>query len=72
MVLVKECWDQKRNNGKLRMLKDLGYNVENSLKIKAEALTQDLEHRRIWVSSSLDQLRWDKNIEGNFNLKEAK
>ena len=72
MVLVKDFCDQGRNNGKWREWKDLGYSDENQLKTKVEALTQELEHRRILVSSSTDQLRWGKNIEGNFNLKEAK
>ena len=57
---------------KWREQKDLGYSDENHLKTKAEALTQELEHRRILVSSSTDQLIWGKNTEGNFNLKEAK
>lgn len=72
MVLVKEFWDQGRNNGKWRERKDLGYNDENQLKTKVEALTQELEHRRILFASSTDKLRWGKNTEGNFNLKEAK
>ena len=32
----------------------------------------DLEQRKILVSSSSHQLRWGRNTEGNFNLKEAK
>lgn len=42
------------------------------MKAKADALTQDLEHRWILVSFSPNQLRCGKNNEGNFNLKEAK
>ena len=42
------------------------------MKAMAEALIMDLNHKRILVSSSHDQLRWGKNNEGNFNLKEAK
>lgn len=72
MVMLKDFWDQERNNGKWREWKDLGYSDENQLKTKAEALTQELEHRRIRVSSSKDQLRWGKDTEGNLNLKEAK
>eukprot|EP00253_Pinus_taeda_P036326 PITA_36326 len=72
MVLVKDFWDQGRNNRKWRKWKDLGYSDENPLKTKAKALTQELEHRRILVSSSMDQLIWGKNTGGNFNLKEAK
>jgi len=72
MVLVKDFWDQGSNNGKWREWKDLGYSDENQLKTNAEALTQELEHKRIRFSSSTDQLTWGKNFEGNFNLKEAK
>eukprot|EP00253_Pinus_taeda_P023753 PITA_23753 len=64
MFLVKDFWDQGRNNGKWRNCKDLGYSDESSLKAKADALTQDLEHRRVLVSSSPDQFIWGKNIEG--------
>jgi len=31
-----------------------------------------LEQRNILTSTSSDQLRWGRNNEGNFNLKEAK
>ena len=72
MALVKDFWDQGRNKGKWRKWKDLGYSDENPLKTKAEALNQDLEDRRILVPSSPDQLRWGKNKEEKFNLKEAK
>lgn len=70
--MVKDFWDQERNNGKWRNWKDLGHSDESPLKVQAKALTQDLEHRRILVSSSLDKLRWGKNTEANFNIKEAK
>jgi len=72
LFLVKYFWDQGRNNEKWRKWKDLSYSEESPLKAKANTLNQDLEHKRIMVSSSPDQLRWGKNNEGNFKLKEAK
>lgn len=71
LLMIKYFWDQERNNVKWRAWKDLGHNEESHLRAQADSLTQDLEHRRILVSSLPDQLRWE-NTEGNFNLKEAK
>ena len=70
--MVSDFWDQVRNNVKWRIWKDLGYKEEIPLKAQADSLAMDLEQRKILVSSSSDQLRWGRNIEGNFNLKEAK
>ena len=70
--MLRDFWDQERNNGKWRNWKDLGHSDESPLKAQADTLTQDIEHRRILVSSSLDQLRWGNNPEGDFKLKEAK
>lgn len=70
--MVNDFWDQVRNNGRWRIWKDLGHSQESPLKGQAYSLSQDLEHRRILVSSLPDQLRWGKKTEGNFNLKEAK
>ena len=70
--MVSDFLDQVRNNCKWIMWKDLGYNEENPLKPQADSLALDLEQREILVSSSFDQLRWSRNTEGTFNLKEAK
>ena len=72
LLMINDFWDQVRNNGKWRTLKDLGYKEESPLKAQANSLAMDLEQRKILVSSSSDQLRWGRNSEGNFNLKEAK
>jgi len=72
LLMVNDFWDQVRNNGRWRIWKDLGHSQESPLKGQAYSLSQDLEHRRILVSSLPDQLRWGKKTEGNFNLKEAK
>lgn len=66
--MVKDFWNQERNNEKWRTWKDLGHNEESPLRAQADSLTQELEHRRVPVSSLPDQLRWRKNTEG----KEAK
>lgn len=71
-LVVKDFWNQESNNVKWRKWRDLGYNDESPLRGKPEDLSQDLEHRQILVSSLPDQLRWGKNNEGNFNLKEEK
>eukprot|EP00253_Pinus_taeda_P007996 PITA_07996 len=72
LTMVKYFWNQDGDNEKWRNWKDLGYNDDSTLKALARTLAQELEHRRILVSSLPDQLRWGKNPEGNFNLKEAK
>lgn len=69
LLMVKDFWDQDRNNGKWRPWKHLNYSEESPLKAQTDSLTQDLEHRRILVSSLPDQLRWGKKTKGNFNLK---
>ena len=70
--MVSDFWDQVRDNGKWRVWEDLGYSEESPLKAQADSLALDLEQRKIFVSSSSDQLRWGQNTEGTFNLKEAK
>lgn len=70
--MVKDFLDQERNNGKWRKWKDLGHNNESPLKAQVVVLAEGLNHRRTLISSFPDQLRWGKNTEGNFNLKEAK
>ena len=72
LLMVRDFWDQVRDNGKWKMWKNLGYNEERPLKAQADSLALDLEKRKILVSSSSDQLRWGQNTEGRFNLKEAK
>lgn len=72
LFLVQDFWDHGSNNGKWRKWKDLYYSNESPLKDMVDALTMYLEQRRILVLSQPDQLRWGKNNEGNFNLKEAK
>lgn len=57
LYLVKDFWDQERNNDKWRTWKDLGYQEENPLKAQANSLAMELEQRRILVSKLLDQLR---------------
>jgi len=69
--MVSDFWDQVRNNGKWRIWKDLGHSEDSPLKAQADSLAWDLEQRKILVSLS-NQLRWGRNSEGNFNLKEAK
>lgn len=54
------------------MWKDLGYSEESPLKAQEDSLALHLEQRNILVSSSSDKLRWGRNTEGTFNLKEAK
>lgn len=72
LLKVKDFWDQERSDGKWRKWKNLVYRDDSPLKSRAEALTAILEQRKILISTSPDQLRWGKNNEGNFNLKEAK
>jgi len=54
------------------MWKDFGYSEESPLKAQADSLALGLEKTNILVSSSSDQLRWGRNTEATFNLKEAK
>ena len=72
LCMVNGFWEQVRNYGKWKIWKDLGYREESPLKAQANSLAMVLEQRKILVSSSSDQLRWGRNTEGNFNLKEAK
>eukprot|EP00253_Pinus_taeda_P017321 PITA_17321 len=71
---AKDCdyWDQTRNNNKWRTWKLPVYSEETPLKAQAEALATILEKRKFLISTFIDQLRWGRNSEGNFNLKEAK
>ena len=71
-IRVNDFWDQGRSEGKGRIWKNLGYNHDSTLKTQAEALTTILEQRNILIVAALDQLRWGKNNEGNFNIKETK
>eukprot|EP00253_Pinus_taeda_P015992 PITA_15992 len=70
--MVSDFWDQVRNNCKWRIWKDMGYSEESPLKAQIVSLALDLEQRKILVSYLSDQLRWGRNTEGNFNLKEVK
>jgi len=70
--MVSELWDQVGNNSKWRIWRDLGHNEESPLKAHAYSLAWDLEQRKILVSSLWDQLKWGRDTEGNFSLKEAK
>ena len=72
LLMVNDFWDQVGNNRKWRIWKDLGHSEESPLKAKANSLVQDLEHRRILVSSLPHQLRWGRNTKGNIILKKAK
>jgi len=49
--MVKDFWDQERNNEKWRKWKELSYSDDNPLKAMVESLTMDLKHRQILVSS---------------------
>lgn len=70
--MVSDLWNQVRNNSKWRIWRDLGHSEESPLKAHAYSLARDLEQRKILVSSLSDQLKWGRNTEGNFSLKEAK
>eukprot|EP00253_Pinus_taeda_P024695 PITA_24695 len=65
-------WAKDKKKGKWRVWKNLIYSEDSPLKTQAEALTAILEQRKILISTSSDQLRWGKNNQGNFNLKEDK
>jgi len=67
--MVKDFWDQDRDTRKWRNCKDVGHSDESPLKVLEIAITQELEHRSIHVSSLADQLKCGNNTEGNFNLK---
>eukprot|EP00253_Pinus_taeda_P008423 PITA_08423 len=76
-VLEAKLWwrwqkESTKNKGKWRIWNKLVYSDETPLKAQAESLAEVLEQRNILTSTSDDQLRWGRNIEGNFNLKEAK
>jgi len=42
------------------------------LNIKAKELKKMVEQRKILASEGQDQLRWGKNQQGTFNIKEGK
>ena len=48
------------------------YSAETSFRTQAKILEEILEKRQILASTSDDLLRWGRNNEGNFNVKEAK
>jgi len=70
--MVSDFWDQVRNNGKWIIWKILVYSEETPLKAQAEAVAVILEKRKNLISTCTKKLRWARNSEGNFNLKEAK
>lgn len=70
--MVSDFWDQKRNNVKWIIWKDLGYSEESTLKAETGSLGLDMEQREILASSSYDQLKWGRKTKRKFNLKEAK
>ena len=72
VLMVSNFWDQGRNNGKWRIWGDLGHSEESPLKAQTDSLAQDSAQRKILVSSLSDQIRWGRNTEGKFSLKEAK
>jgi len=69
---VSDYWDQSKDNGKWRIWKLPDHRELTPLKTQAKALEVILEKRQILTSTSDDQLRWGRNNEGVFNLKEAK
>lgn len=72
LLRVNDFQDQEISQGKWRIWKNLVYSDDSLLKAHAEALTTILEQRNILTLVDSNQLRWGKNNEGNFNLKEAK
>jgi len=69
---VSDYWEQARENCKWRIWKLPEYNEATPLKTQAKDLEIIVEKRQILTSTSDDLLRWGRNNEGVFNLKEAK
>jgi len=61
-----------RRGREVKNLEGTRYSAETHLKAKAKVLEEILEKRQILSSTSNDLLRWGRNNEGNFNLKETK